>query len=123
MVVVANNMGWQAITDLQLAAYGKDKSYATEFLNSKGKPYSPDFVAIAKAFGCHGAKVSRRLEIAPALKKAFSAKKPAVLEVRVNREFPYSGSPAVGWWDVPVPTYLKDKRERYEREKAEEKLT
>ena len=123
VVVVANNMGWQAITDLQLAAYGKDKSYATEFLNSKGKPYSPDFVAIAKAFGCHGAKVSRRLEIAPALKKAFSAKKPAVLEVRVNREFPYSGSPAVGWWDVPVPTYLKDKRERYEREKAEEKLT
>ena len=123
VAVVANNMGWQAITDLQLAAYGKDKSYATEFLDANDKPYSPDFAAIAKAFGCFSIKASRRLEIAPALKRAFAAKRPAVVEVKVNREYPDSGSPAVGWWDVPVPPYIKDKRQRYERDKADEELT
>ena len=40
----------------------------------------------------------------------------------MHREFPLSGSPAVGWWDVPVPTYLKERRARYEKERAEEKL-
>ena len=31
-----------------------------------------------------------------------------------------SGSPAVGWWDVPVPTYLPERRAQYEQERAEE---
>jgi hypothetical protein len=38
----------------------------------------------------------------------------------VERTYPLSGSPAVGWWDVPVPTYLEDQRARYEREIQEE---
>ncbi len=38
----------------------------------------------------------------------------------VERSYPLSGSPATGWWDVPVPTYLVEARDRYERERAEE---
>ena len=120
VVVIANNMGWQAISDLQRACYGRDKAYATDFVDTKGKPYSPDFVAIAKAFGCYTGKLSRRVEVAPVIKKALAAKRPSVIEAKVNREYPYSGGPAAGWWDVPVPTYLKDRRAKYERERDEE---
>jgi len=27
-----------------------------------------------------------------------------------------------GWWDVPVPAYLKERRERYLKERSEEQL-
>ena len=54
------------------------------------------------------------------LERAFAAGVPAVVEVMVERKYPLSGSPAVGWWDVPVPTYLTKQRARYDRERAEE---
>ncbi len=57
----------------------------------------------------------------PALERAFAAGVPAVVEVLVERAYPLSGSPAVGWWDVPVPAYLTEQRARYERERAEER--
>ena len=40
----------------------------------------------------------------------------------VNQEFPYTGSPAVGWWDVPIPEYLTERRKKYEEEMKGEKL-
>ena len=42
------------------------------------------------------------------------------VEVTVQREFPYSGSTVSGWWDVPVPAYLEDRRARYLAERAGE---
>ena len=39
----------------------------------------------------------------------------------VERTYPLSGSPAVGWWDVPVPTYLAERRTKYDQERAEER--
>ncbi|MHA1731456.1 MAG: thiamine pyrophosphate-binding protein [Promethearchaeota archaeon] len=122
VVVLLNNMGWIAITDLQRAAYGEDRAYATEFRGKDGEPYSPDFKSIAEAFGCHAEKVSRADEIKPALERAFASGKPAVVEVLVNREWPYTGSPAVGWWDVPIPTYLGGLRKKYEDERSGERL-
>ena len=56
------------------------------------------------------------------MKKALASGRPALVEVLVHREYPYSGSPAVGWWDVPVPTYLKERRAAYEKARKEEKL-
>lgn len=41
------------------------------------------------------------------MERAFNSGKPAVIEVAVNREHPYSEGKAVGEWDVPVPSYLK----------------
>ncbi len=122
VTLVLNNMGWIAITDLQRAAYGEDRSYATEFTDKDGKPYTPDFQKIAEAFGCHSERISKAGEIKPALERAFAAKKPAVVEIMVNREYPYTGSPAVGWWDVPIPAYMKDLRAKYEKEKQSEQL-
>ncbi|MCP4537153.1 MAG: thiamine pyrophosphate-binding protein [Chloroflexi bacterium] len=118
--VVANNSGWIAIRDLQAAVYGEERAVGAEFLQD-ATPISPDLTALAHAFGCHAERVSAPSEVQPALERAFSAGCPAVIEVMVERAYPLSGSPAVGWWDVPVPTYMAQKRAQYERERSEER--
>ncbi|MHA1650200.1 MAG: thiamine pyrophosphate-dependent enzyme, partial [Candidatus Helarchaeota archaeon] len=104
------------------AVYGEDHAYATEFYDKNGKIYSPDFKAITEGFGCYAEKISRCEEIQPAIKRALDSDKPAVIEIIVNREFPYSGSPAHGWWDVPIPAYMVEKRKKYEAEIRGERL-
>jgi acetolactate synthase-1/2/3 large subunit len=123
VVMVLNNMGWQSIADLQIAALGPDRAINTYFKDKNHKPYSPDFAAIAKSFGMHAQKIDKSAQIEPALKNAFRSGKPALIEVIVNRKYPYSGSPAVGWWDVPIPAYLKKKRKVYEKQRKEERLS
>jgi acetolactate synthase-1/2/3 large subunit len=118
--VVANNAGWIAIRDLQAAVYGEERATGAEFLKG-GAPTSPDLAALARAFGCYAERISAPGEVRPALERAFAADVPAVIEVLVERTYPLSGSPAVGWWDVPVPEYLTEQRARYERERAEER--
>ena len=76
--------------------------------------------ALALAFDCHAERISAPAEVRPALERAFAAGKPAVVEVMVEGNYPLSGSPAVGWWDVPVPTYLPEKRAVYDLERREE---
>jgi len=115
-------MGWISIKDLQIAAYGEERAFATDFAKSDGSIYSPDFKAIAEGFGCFAQKVEKGEEIKPALKKAFDSGRPSVIEVIVERDVPFSGGKVAGWWDVPVPTYLRERREKYERERKEEKL-
>jgi acetolactate synthase I/II/III large subunit len=123
VMVVVNNQGWLAIKDLQMDAYGKKRAIAVDFNTPDGELYSPGIAAAAKAFGLHAQKVSTRGAVAPALRKAIASGRPAVVEVEVHREFPYSGSPAVGWWDVPVPTYLKERRSAYEKARRQENLS
>ncbi len=120
--IVLNNHGWIAIKDLQQAAFGEDRSYGTAFEYKNGETYSPDFAKIGEAFGCYSEKISKKDEIIPALERAANSGKPAVVEIKVQREYPYTGSPAVGWWDVPRPAYLKEKRKEYEEEIKGEKL-
>jgi acetolactate synthase-1/2/3 large subunit len=117
--VVANNAGWIAIRDLQADVYGEERAIGAEF-EKESSSITPDLAALARALGCHGERVSAPGEIRPALERAFAAQAPAVVEVMVERSYPLSGSPAAGWWDVPVPTYLTEQRARYERERAEE---
>ncbi|HIE52259.1 MAG TPA: thiamine pyrophosphate-binding protein [Armatimonadetes bacterium] len=122
VMLCLNNSSWQSINDLQVAVYGPDRRIACDFLQPDGTLYSPDFKAIAEGFGCYAEKVSRAEEIKPALQRAFASGRPAVIEVLVNKEFPYSGGEAVGWWDVPVPEYLTVLRQEYEQAQAEERL-
>jgi acetolactate synthase I/II/III large subunit len=117
--VVANNAGWIAIRDLQAAVYGPDRAQGAEFLRGR-EPLSPDLAAVARGFGCHAEQITRPDEVRPALERAFASGRPSVVEVLVERAYPLSGSPATGWWDVPVPAYLSELRSRYERERDEE---
>ncbi|HOO56422.1 MAG TPA: thiamine pyrophosphate-dependent enzyme, partial [bacterium] len=122
VTIVADNAGWLAIKDLQQAAFGEDRPSGTDFLMPDGSPHYNDFAKIAEGFGCYSEQVSKAEDIAPALKRCLRAGRPALLDVKVFREYPDSGSPAVGWWDVPVPTYLKERRAKYERDIKKEKL-
>lgn len=120
---MANNAGWIAIRDLQAALYGEERALGAEFLEGgllEGVPQSPDLVGLARSFGCYAEQVALPGAVKPALARAFASGKPAVVEVQVERSCPLSGSPAVGWWDVPVPAYLTEQRARYEQERAEE---
>ncbi len=120
--IVLNNHGWIAIKDLQQTAFGENRGYGTSFEDKDGNSYSPDFAKIGEAFGCYAKKISKKDEIIPALEQATKSNKPVVIEIEVQREFPFTGSPAVGWWDVPIPEYLKDRRKKYEVEIKGEKL-
>jgi acetolactate synthase-1/2/3 large subunit len=120
-MTVLNNFGWQSIRDLQMSAFGADRALATEFMHD-GEPYSPNFCDVGRAFGCHAERIQSAEEVGPALTRAFRSGRPSLIEVMVNREHPYSGGLVTGWWDVPVPAYLEERRATYERERGEERL-
>ena len=56
------------------------------------------------------------------MKRALASKKPALIEVDVYDQYPESGGAAYGWWDVPIPTYLEERRAKYDRERAGERV-
>ena len=58
--------------------------------------------------------------VAGALEAALASGRPAVVEVLIDAELGTSGGQAPGWWDVPVPGYLPDKRAIYDGERREE---
>ena len=53
-----------------------------------------------------------------ALGGAWASGGPNVIVVPVRREYPESAGPVSGWWDVPVPASLPERRGAYEREVA-----
>ncbi|MFH0966030.1 MAG: thiamine pyrophosphate-binding protein [Planctomycetota bacterium] len=122
VVIVANNSGWVAISDLQMAAYGLDREYASVFRDSAGSPFTSDIAKIAQAFGAHAERITAAAEVPGALERAFRSGKVSVIEAMTALDYPETGSPAVGWWDVPVPTYLRQRRRAYEAAKKEERL-
>jgi acetolactate synthase-1/2/3 large subunit len=72
-------------------------SYGTEFTRPDGTPYNPDFPLLAKAFGIESALVEEPSDLAAALKKAFAADVPYLLEVRTRGDVPM---PRTGYWDI-----------------------
>jgi acetolactate synthase-1/2/3 large subunit len=116
--VVANNEGWISIRDLQTAAFGGDHVYATDFERA-GQAWSPNLADVARDFGCWSCRISRADEIGNAVEEALASDRPAVVEVMVCRDWPHTGSPAVGWWDVPVPAHMAG-REAYDEALAEQ---
>ncbi|HIE14104.1 TPA: thiamine pyrophosphate-binding protein, partial [Candidatus Bathyarchaeota archaeon] len=108
---VLNNYGWLSIRDLQIDVYGSDRGFATEFRKkSTGELYSPDFVKLAEAFGCYGVRIEKPGGVVPAVKKALElTDQPTVIEIPTQYEHPWSEGKTAGWWDVPIPAYLKRK--------------
>jgi acetolactate synthase I/II/III large subunit len=45
---------------------------------------NPDFVALARAYGAHGALVERSADVAEALDAALACGRPALVELRVD---------------------------------------
>ena len=65
---------------------------------------------------------ARADQVGPALERAFASGTVALVEAMTAVDFPESGSPAVGWWDVPIPAHMKEKRADYDAAVKEERL-
>ena len=78
VVVVVNNGMLATIRMHQEQAY-PGRPIATALRN-------PDFVALARAYGAHGALVERTADFAPAFARARASGLPALLELRVDPE-------------------------------------
>lgn len=53
----------------------------------RGMDYSPaDFAAVARGFGCAGIRVEAPDQLAPAMREAFRADRPVVVDVAIDRE-------------------------------------
>ncbi len=71
--VIMNNCAFGTIAGLEQAHYGT--TFATVF-EKDGKPWSPDYAAIARAYGIDGVKVGSAAEFKPALEKAIKIEAP-----------------------------------------------
>ncbi|MBK6601345.1 MAG: thiamine pyrophosphate-binding protein [Betaproteobacteria bacterium] len=91
--VIMNNHAFGTIAGLEMAHYGT--TFATVF-EKDGKSYSPDYAAIARAYGVEGIKVGSAAEFKPALEKAIRLKRPVVLDVYMKNE----PVPTAGHWNI-----------------------
>ena len=93
--IIFNNFCFSTIRTVGVTYF--KNSYGTEFTTPDGKPYNPDFPMLAKAFGVESARVDNPGDLAEALKIAFSASVPYLLEVRTRGDVPM---PRTGYWDI-----------------------
>jgi acetolactate synthase-1/2/3 large subunit len=121
VVLLVNNCGWMAIKDLQTDVLGRSRTFGNDW-ERRGQSYTPDFVQVAQAFGMHARRISQPDQVAAALEEAIGLKQPALIEVDAYREYPQSGGEAFGWWDVPIPDHMHEKREQYEKAKKDEQV-
>ena len=117
--MVLNNSGFISIKGGQTHNFGR--TTVVDFQKKDGSLYAPNFCETAHAFGLHGQRITAPDEVQPAVKRALATKGPALIEVIVNHN-PARGVTSTGWWDMPVPTYLPERRTTYERERDEEKI-
>jgi acetolactate synthase-1/2/3 large subunit len=91
--VIMNNFAFGTIAGLEKAHYGT--TYGTVF-EKDGKPYSPDYAAVARAYGVEGVKVNSAAEFKPALERAIKSGKPFVVDVVMQNE----PVPTAGHWNI-----------------------
>lgn len=91
--VIMNNYAFGTIAGLEKAHFGT--TFGTVF-EKDGKPYSPDFAAIAKAYGVDGVKINSAAEFKPALERAIKSGKPFVIDVVMQNE----PVPTAGHWNI-----------------------
>lgn len=119
LFMVLNNSGFMSIKGGQTHNFGRTN--VVDFQKADGSLYSPNFCETARAFGLHSQRITAPDEVQPAVRRALATKGPALIEVIVDRDLS-RGVTSTGWWDMPVPAYLADRRAQYERERREETL-
>ncbi|OLN23051.1 acetohydroxyacid synthase large subunit [Domibacillus antri] len=100
--VIMNNFAFGTIAGLQKAHYGT--TLGTLFMKD-GEPYSPDFAAIARAYGVEGIKIEKAEEFKPALEKAIASNKPVVIDAAMLN----NPVPTAGHWNI-MDIYSPDKK-------------
>ena len=91
--VVMNNCAFGTISGIEGIHFGHN--FGTHFMKD-GEVYSPDFAAIARAYGIEGFQVEKAEDFKPTLEKALAMNKPCVIDVRMEN------APVVkaGCWNI-----------------------
>lgn len=105
--VVQDNSGFMSIRGGQRKQ--TSRHIGTEFNRPDGTPYSPDYLALGKAFGLESFRVDSPAELESTYRKAFESGAPALIEVPTDRDA--AGPWVPGWWDFPIPAYIDDERQ------------
>jgi acetolactate synthase-1/2/3 large subunit len=92
--VVMNNRAHGTIADLQAASFGS--GFGCEFRDPAGRPYSPDFAAMARSCGADGYSIAAPDDLRTALREALRRRRPAVLDVPMINE----PVPTPGHWNI-----------------------
>jgi len=91
--VIMNNCAFGTIAGLEKAHYGT--TFGTVF-EKDGKPWSPDYAAVARAYGVEGVKIKSAAEFKPALLRAIKSKRPFVIDAYMQNE----PVPTAGHWNI-----------------------
>ena len=86
VALLGNDSAWGIDRQIQLGLYGR--SVATELLETR-------YDRMVEGLGGHGEFVAKPEELKPALERAFTAGKPALLNVVVKREVSPRGAAAI----------------------------
>jgi len=97
-----------------IAAATTSRHIGTEFNRPDGTPYSPDYAALAEAFGLDAYRVDADSDLEKVLRTAIESDRPALVHVPTDRDA--AGPWVPGWWDFPVPDYINDERQDEYRE-------
>ena len=88
-----NNYAYGTIAGLEMAHYGT--AFGCVFKRD-GKPYSPDFAAIARAYGAEGVQITLGRGIQADARRAIESGKPFVIDVAMMNE----PVPTAGHWNI-----------------------
>ena len=91
--VIMNNHAFGTIAGLELAHFGT--TFGTVF-EKDGESCSPDFAAIARAYGVEGVRIESAAELKPAIERAIQMKQPVVIDVHM-KNIP---TPTAGHWNI-----------------------
>jgi acetolactate synthase-1/2/3 large subunit len=91
--IVMDNSAYGTIAGLEEMHYGS--SFGCMF-ESKGRPYSVDYAAVARACGARGVAIKAASELGPALREALAANLPTVIQVPMENV----PTPTPGYWNI-----------------------
>jgi acetolactate synthase I/II/III large subunit len=100
--VIMNNGAFGTIAGLQMAHYNTKTGTIFE---KNGKPYSPDYAALARAYGIDAIRIGSADEFKPAFEKAVKSGKPFLLDVIMEN----APVPTAGHWNI-MDIYSPDKK-------------
>jgi len=89
--IIMNNNAYGTIAGLQKASYGL--THGTTFAKAATPAeQTPDYAAIARAYGCDGVRIGAAGAFRPALEAAIASRRPTVIDVAmINNPTPTSG--------------------------------
>lgn len=92
--IVMNNAAYGTIAGLSYSNYGT--RFGTEFTDPSGDSYSPDWAAVARAYGVEAERIERAEDFGPALERAVASGKPYLLDVPMEN----IAVPTPGCWNI-----------------------